>query len=74
MSVTASAMSLLEVASDDADHARLLAYTSKESSAWLQALSIFSLGLRLDDSTIRIAVGLRLGTTICEAHQCQNCS
>ena len=33
-----------------------------------------SLGLRLDDSTLGIAVGLRLGTAICAAHQCQNCS
>ena len=32
-----------------------------------------SLGLRLDDNSLRIAVGLRLGTTLCESHQCQNC-
>ena len=49
-------------------------YTSKESGAWLQALPFSSLGQRLDDSTLRIAVGLRLGTTICAVHQCRNCS
>ena len=58
---------------DDVDRARLLACTAKESGAWLQALPISSLGLRLDDSTLRIAVGLRLGTAICAAHQCHHC-
>ena len=74
LSMTASAMSLLESARDNADHARLLAYISKESGAWLQALPISSLGLRWNDCTLRIAVVLRLGTTICVAHQCLNCS
>ena len=30
-------------------------------------------GLRMDDTTLRIAVGLRLGTTICAPHICQCC-
>ena len=46
---------------------------AKESSAWLQALPISSLGLRLDDASLRIAVGLRLGTATCGAHQCRHC-
>ena len=43
---------------------------------WCLASSFanFSSGLRLDDSTLRIAVGLRLCTKICVAHQCWNCS
>ena len=74
LSVATSASSLLESACDDADRARLLACTAKESGAWLQALPISSLGLmRLDDSALRIAVGLRLGTAICAAHQCRHC-
>ena len=71
--VVTSASSLLESAHDDADRARLLACIAKESGAWLQALPISSLGLRLDDSALRIAVGLRLGTAICAAHQCRHC-
>ena len=27
----------------------------------------------MDDHTLRVAVGLRLGTTICAPHQCQHC-
>ena len=27
----------------------------------------------MDDSTVRVAVGLRLGTRICGAHACQHC-
>ena len=47
LSVTVSAMSLLETACDAADHTRLLAYMSKESGVWLQALSFCSLGLQI---------------------------
>ena len=52
--------SLLENAPDDLAQVRLLAASAKESSAWLHALPISSLGLRMDDNTIRVAVGLRL--------------
>ena len=38
--------------------------------AWLYALPIAARGLRLDDETVRIAVGLRLGVAICEPHLC----
>ncbi len=41
---------------------------------WLRALPVSSLGLRMDDNTVRVAVGLRLGTSICGPHQCQHCS
>ena len=39
----------------------------------MQALPISSVGLRMDDSTLRIAVGLCLGTTICAPHKCHRC-
>ena len=66
--MAASVSSLLESAKDDGDHASLLACMAKESGAWLRALPISSLGL--NDASLRIAVGLRLGTAICAAHQC----
>jgi hypothetical protein len=37
---------------------------------WSHALPISSCGLRLDDEAIRVAVGLRLGTKLCEPHLC----
>ena len=64
---------LMDSAQDDADRVRLLATATIESGAWLHALPNTSLGLRLDDASLRIAVGLRLGTAVCAAHQCQHC-
>ena len=60
-------------ASDEVERARLLAARDKDSGAWLQALPITSVGLRMDDDTLRTAVGLRLGTAICAPHNCQLC-
>src|SRR6218665_3717067 len=34
---------------------------------------VTALGLRLSDEEVRIAVGLRLGTTLCEPHLCHQC-
>jgi len=52
------------------DRARLLAVSAEHSSDWLHALPISSCGLRLSDEDVRVAVGLRLGTSICQPHQC----
>ena len=71
--VSATANALLENAPDALSHARLLATSAKESGAWLNALPISSLGLRMDDNTIRVSVGLRLGTTHCRPHACHHC-
>ena len=60
-------------ASDCRSRARLLAAATKESGAWLHALPVPSLGLRMDDHTTRIAVGLRLGTPLCQPHICHHC-
>ena len=40
------------------------------SGDWLHALPISACGLHLEDNAIRVAVGLRLGSAICETHTC----
>ena len=64
---------LLENAQEDVSRARLLAVSAPESGAWLHALPVSSLGLRMDDNTIRCAVGLRLGSSLSHPHACQHC-
>ena len=49
---------------------RLLAASSMESAAWLSAFPVSTLGNLLDDSSLRIAVGLWLGAAICTEHTC----
>ena len=71
--VSATADTLLECAPDAASRARLLAASSRESGAWLNALPISSLGLRMDNNAIRVAVGLRLGSPLCRPHICHHC-
>ena len=67
------ANNLLENAPDPRARARLLASASYESGVWLNVLPVSSLGLRMDDDTIRVAVGLRLGTSLCNPHICRQC-
>ena len=50
--------------------ARLLAASSTESAAWLVALPVSTFGNLLDDASLRISVGLRLGASICSEHKC----
>ena len=64
---------ILDAAPDVTARARLLAVARKESGAWLHALPMSSLGLRMDDEIIRVAVGLRLGVTLCHPHRCRLC-
>ena len=60
---------LLGTASDPRARARVLATTTKESGAWLHALPISSLGLKMDDEVVRIAVGHPCHTAINELIQ-----
>ena len=73
ISCTATASSLLDSATDEVTWARLLAVMSRDTGAWLQALPNSSLGLRSDDNTLRISVGLHLGTAIGVPHLCHCC-
>ena len=61
---------LIENVQDPASRARLLAASCQESGAWLNALPVSSLGLRMDDVLISIAVSQRLGTPLCHPHPC----
>ena len=67
------AENLLNTAPNPRARARLLASSVRESGVWLNAQPISSLGLRMDNETIRIAVGLRLGTPLCRHHTCHHC-
>ena len=73
IATVSTASALLEQVQDDISLARLLAAMTKVSGAWLQALPMSSLGLRMDDSALRIAVGLSLGTAIYAPHFCHHC-
>ena len=71
--VNATFKTLLDSTMDAKSRARLLAASTKEVGAWLNVQPISSLTLRMDDVTVRVAVGLRLGTSLCHPHTCQHC-
>ena len=64
-------ISTLQMSAPDNHHrARMLAVAAPHAGDWLHALPISACGLRLDDETIRVAVGLRLGVNLCQPHSC----
>ena len=56
--VNAAFKAIQDAAPDATTQARLLAACRKESGAWLHALPITSLGLRMDDEVVRVVMGL----------------
>jgi len=61
---------LLNTSSVSKTKACLLSVASSKSGAWLGALPVPSLGTKLDDESLRIALGLRLGVPIVVEHMC----
>ena len=61
---------LLESQTAPVEIARLKAVASDQASAWLNAIPVPALGLKLDNTTMRICLGLRLGAPICESFSC----
>ena len=61
---------LLNCSTDFIDQARLVASCSSGSGDWLNALPLACVGLKMDNATVRIAAGLRLGAPIVRPHVC----
>ena len=61
---------LLDSAVDVVTRARLLAARSLGAGDWLEALPISHVGLKMDNASVRIAVGLRLGAPVVRPHVC----
>ena len=49
---------------------RFLGALAPHSADWLEAMPIANCGLFLSDDEVSIAVGLRLGSTLCLPHSC----
>jgi hypothetical protein len=62
---------LIANAPDEEESARLLAISSEGASAWLNAIPLSSLGLKLSDTELPIVCSLRLGSTLCQPHECK---
>jgi len=61
---------ILDAASDQVERVRLLASRSNGSGDWLHALSLSSAVLKMMNTDVCIAGGLRLGAPIVRPHQC----
>ena len=53
------------------NRARLEAVRSPHSADWLNAMPAEACGLVLNNEAVRIALGLRLGLSLCGPHRCQ---
>ena len=65
-----AAEAVLSAAQTQASRARLIAAAAPSSGAFLQVIPMSSVGTRLDNTSMRIAVSLRLGAPLCTPHDC----
>ena len=61
---------LLSRCNNNLDKARLKATGAAQAEDWLNATPVPSLGLRLSDEAIRVAVRHRLRSSTCHSHKC----
>ena len=61
---------LIENANNPVSRGRLLAVSAPYAGVWLNAIPIPSLGLKLDNESLRISVALRLGVEITMPYTC----
>ena len=61
---------LMEASNSIFDKARLLAVSAPYASHWLNAIPIPSLGLKMDNRSLRIACRHKLGSPLCQPHEC----
>jgi hypothetical protein len=61
------AEALLDAANDQVIRSQLLATYSQGSGDWLDALPLSNVGLNMDNATVRVAAGLRLGAPVVSA-------
>src|SRR6266536_1772023 len=62
---------LLNGSADTVSRARLLAAKADHSAIWMEAVPIASIGLKLNNETLRIAIGLRLGSNLTIPRECR---
>ena len=67
---TAAYNVLMFISQSPVDLARLKAVVTPHAGYWLHAPPLTAVGLRLSDDAIRVALGYRLETNICQPHTC----
>jgi len=61
---------VMSAAQTQVGRARLIAAAAPHSGDFLHAVPCSAVGTRLDDTSLRIAISLRLGATMCAPHTC----
>ncbi|ESO01848.1 hypothetical protein HELRODRAFT_161026 [Helobdella robusta] len=68
--ISSSVAKLLDLNQSNFDKAKIMAVKSELGSSWLKAVPNSACGTRLDDSCVRVSLGLRLGLPILTEYVC----